>query len=347
MKITRENYEPYFLDYLEGNLDDQLVNDFIEFLQKNPDLKSELEMFESITIPDFTAEYKGKEQLYRRTPDHTPTFENRAVAWMEGDLDENEKREFEAYIESRPAKKKELEQFEATRLVPDLSVIYTKKERLYRQPVIRPILFWTIRVAAVLLIAIALWNLWPSGTYEIINQPVISKLQPDDILPGTSAPTENFIVGLQDAEKDQTLIKQGEAKQKIQQEVFPASVENQIADTDTYQRTVLSVPELLPVRKANIEVTSSQHMLTISTIQADFEFEADSDYLEQEYLTDKLRKKIGLEGFTFAKLMRSGLELASNLSNEKVTYDTNKDGEIVALSLDTHNLGFRIPLGRK
>jgi hypothetical protein len=60
MKITRENYEPYFLDYLEGNLDENLVDDFMEFLQQNPDLKNELEMYESITIPDFTAEYEAK-----------------------------------------------------------------------------------------------------------------------------------------------------------------------------------------------------------------------------------------------------------------------------------------------
>ena len=39
-----------FIDYLEGNLDELLVDDFIEFLQNNPDLKKELSLFESISI---------------------------------------------------------------------------------------------------------------------------------------------------------------------------------------------------------------------------------------------------------------------------------------------------------
>jgi hypothetical protein len=345
MKITRENYEPYFLDYLEGNLDENLVDDLMEFLQQNPDLKNELEMHESITIPNFTAEYDSKEKLYRHPLDHTPTFENKVVAWMEGDLDENEKREFTAYLEKRPTKKKELKRFEETRLAPDLSVTFAKKEKLYRQPVIRPILFWTMRVAAILLIAIALWNLWPSDTAEIIDQPVVSELQPEKIVPESSALTENFVVDLQDAEKDQTPIKSGDSKPVIQHIVKPSIVESSIVGTENNQRNELSVPDLLPVKIANIEVSSSKPLLAFATQPADYKVEY--EYLEQEYLTDKLREKMGLEGFTFAKLMRSGLELASNLTNEKFSYDTNKEGEIVALSLDTHLLGLRIPVGRK
>lgn len=345
MKITRENYEPYFLDYLEGNLDENLVDVFIEFLQQNQDLKNELEMFESITIPDFTAEYEGKEKLYRHPLDHIPTFENRAVAWMEGDLDENEKREFTAFIVSRPVKKKELKRFEETRLVPDLSVTFAKKEKLYRQPVIRPILFWTMRVAAILLIAIALWNLWPSDTAEIIDQPVISELQPDNFVLKNPASAENTVINQHDPEKGLTPIKAGQTKPTIIHKVKPSSVETKIAVAENYQRIEISVPDLLPVKTANIEVSSSKPLLAFATRPADYDVEP--EYLDQEYLTDKLREKMGLEGFTFAKLMRSGLELASNLTNEKVSYDTNKEGEIVALSLDTHLLGLRIPVGRK
>ena len=43
MKITRENYEEHFLDYLEGNLDKQLLDEFKNFLVQNPDLRDELE----------------------------------------------------------------------------------------------------------------------------------------------------------------------------------------------------------------------------------------------------------------------------------------------------------------
>ena len=32
MKINRENYESFFIDYLEGNLDERQVNDFIDWV---------------------------------------------------------------------------------------------------------------------------------------------------------------------------------------------------------------------------------------------------------------------------------------------------------------------------
>lgn len=345
MKITRENYEPFFLDYLEGNLDKLLVDDFIEFLQQNPDLKEELQLFEVVTIPTDKLEFGAKDKLYRYTYDQPEIFEQIAIAWLEGDLEEQEAAKFMAYVENNPNRKSELKRFEATQLVPDLSVTFEKKEKLYHQPVIRPILFWAMRVAAVLLIALALWNLWPSDTVEIINQPVISELQPDNFVPGNNKSAENTVINQHDPEKGLTPIKAGQTKPTIIHKVKPSSVEAKIAVAENYQRIEISVPDLLPVKKVNFEVAVSLPLLAFATQPADYNLEP--EYLEQEYLTDKLREKVGLESFTFAKLMRSGLELASNLSNEKVSYDTNNKGEIVALSLDTHLVGFRIPVGRK
>ncbi len=42
MNITRDNYESWFLDYLEGHLEEGMVNEFIKFIHQNSDLKEEL-----------------------------------------------------------------------------------------------------------------------------------------------------------------------------------------------------------------------------------------------------------------------------------------------------------------
>ena len=39
--INRDNYEAYLLDYLEGNLEESAVNEFIEFLKQNPRLQED------------------------------------------------------------------------------------------------------------------------------------------------------------------------------------------------------------------------------------------------------------------------------------------------------------------
>jgi hypothetical protein len=55
-KITRHNYESFFLDYLEGELSDELKMELEVFLAENPDLAAELEDFESVSLkPEATS----------------------------------------------------------------------------------------------------------------------------------------------------------------------------------------------------------------------------------------------------------------------------------------------------
>ena len=72
MIITRDNYEAFFLDYLEGNLDAALLPEFEAFVAANSDLKEELESVGSFKLeaaPVLTFDhkvmlYKGQEFLY-------------------------------------------------------------------------------------------------------------------------------------------------------------------------------------------------------------------------------------------------------------------------------------------
>lgn len=65
MMITRENYEAYFLDYLEGNLDQSLLSEFHRFLDENPDLQEELEMVSDFQLPAPTLTFNRKLMLYK------------------------------------------------------------------------------------------------------------------------------------------------------------------------------------------------------------------------------------------------------------------------------------------
>ncbi len=99
MKINRDNYEAYFIDYLEGNLDEKLVDDFLEFLQQNPDLKEELAMFKSVSLEPEEIKFNKKELLYKNKFDSEDVFNNTSVAFMEGDLTDGEKEQFAKYLE--------------------------------------------------------------------------------------------------------------------------------------------------------------------------------------------------------------------------------------------------------
>lgn len=51
-KINIHNYEAYFLDFVEGNLTESQLVELNHFLEENPDLKSELEAFEIVELPN-------------------------------------------------------------------------------------------------------------------------------------------------------------------------------------------------------------------------------------------------------------------------------------------------------
>jgi hypothetical protein len=112
----------------------------------------------------------------------------------------------------------------------------------------------------------------------------------------------------------------------------------------TSERSALAPPAMLPLKKASLERTSHEPLLASAAIEEKTDI---TPGREDVYLTDRLKEKAGLEEFSFARLVRSGLQLASDVSNDRVSYATNSEGEVIALSLDTRLVGFRIPVGRK
>ena len=56
MKITRDNYQAYILDYFEGTLSVQEKESLLAFLNAHPDCRKEFEEFENISLSDFEAD---------------------------------------------------------------------------------------------------------------------------------------------------------------------------------------------------------------------------------------------------------------------------------------------------
>jgi hypothetical protein len=66
--INRENYEEYCLDYLEGNLSEDLKSEFDEFINENPDLENEVQDVELfyLTEPENIV-FSDKKSLMKKT----------------------------------------------------------------------------------------------------------------------------------------------------------------------------------------------------------------------------------------------------------------------------------------
>lgn len=161
-KINRNNYEAYFMDYLEGNLNSRQEDDLRVFLKNNPDLKQELDEFKNIPLIEEDILYPNKDALKKQltiSEQGYTIFDELSIASLEGELSESQTSKFYQFMEDFPDKKKEYAQYEKTVLKPDKKLRYPDKSDLkkgkslplYRHSVYR---YWTLAASVLLLIGL-------------------------------------------------------------------------------------------------------------------------------------------------------------------------------------------------
>jgi len=160
-RINRHNYEIYFLDYLDGKLDEKLLPDFKDFLNKNPDLAVELSEFESIKIEPDKPSFQHKKELKKESiTDRQNNFDDLCIGYLEGDLNAAQKKEFENLINESPENQKEFELYQKTRLVPPkINFAYKNKLKKSRTLSLAANRFSRIASAASVAVLIGLFSI--------------------------------------------------------------------------------------------------------------------------------------------------------------------------------------------
>ena len=137
MKISRDNYEEFFLSYLDGRLTDAEILAMEEFLLLNPDLRRELEGLEDAVLVPRDVHYPFREIL-RKTDLSLPVvdenFDDFCAAWIEGDLTAVQIDGLELYLRQNPAKKADRDLYARIRLSPDRSLMFPGKQKLRKSP---------------------------------------------------------------------------------------------------------------------------------------------------------------------------------------------------------------------
>lgn len=101
-KINLNNYEAYFLDYLEGNLSEKEQNDLAVFLNLHPELKAEMEEdFGEVTLVPVEAPFEQKEELKVDEDQlfiHLDNVDDFIISDLEGLLTNSQKVQLAAFI---------------------------------------------------------------------------------------------------------------------------------------------------------------------------------------------------------------------------------------------------------
>ncbi|OFX73849.1 MAG: hypothetical protein A2X12_10295 [Bacteroidetes bacterium GWE2_29_8] len=158
MKINRENYESFFLDYIDGNLNPELYNQLIVFLENNPDLKEELNTYYNIKLS--SVNYSGPKDILTRSNEHgISDIDFNLLRYIDGEMNGEELNNFIARLENDKYLKRELLYLENVKLEKE-KIIYQEKKKLKKSLIIssRNFLYYAIGVAASVLIVILFFN---------------------------------------------------------------------------------------------------------------------------------------------------------------------------------------------
>ncbi|WP_207511544.1 hypothetical protein [Longitalea luteola] len=156
--ITRDNYESWFVMYVDDELSaaDRQAVDY--FVQQNPDLEEELVMLQqSVLRSDEHIVFDQKEMLFRHSA--AQGFVNEAnceeffVLYGDDELTNEEKDLVEQFVYKHPQYQAEFELIQQVKLVPDKTLSFPDKTYLYRSEEedskVVAIPWWRISAAAI------------------------------------------------------------------------------------------------------------------------------------------------------------------------------------------------------
>jgi len=161
--ITRDNYEMYFVMYVDNELSAADRKAVERFVQQNPDLEEELVMLQqSVLRADDSIVFEQKELLFKDAAAdiqiNQQNYEEYFVLYGDDELTNEEKDKVEQFVYKHPQYQAEFELIQQVKLVPDKALTFPDKTYLYRteEDDSRVIAFpwWRLSAAAIAFVVI-------------------------------------------------------------------------------------------------------------------------------------------------------------------------------------------------
>ena len=158
MSLNLNNYESWFLDYHEGNLNEEQEKLLLTFLEQYPELKGKLDSFDNdIILQKHMELYDGKEKL--KAP-AAIDFDELLIAYIEGNLNPEENKKTAQIIHENKKLADDFSAYKKTFLKPDLTIIFPNKAKLKKgNGKIIQLMYYSSYTAAACLLLLLLINL--------------------------------------------------------------------------------------------------------------------------------------------------------------------------------------------
>jgi hypothetical protein len=237
MILNRNNYEEFFLLYIDNELSAAERNAVELFVQDNADLKAELNTLQQTVYKADAAVYENKKELLK---DEFAVLQQNLLFYIDDELSDSDKLTVEKLLKADSSAGKELALLQKTKLQPDTAIIFANKKLLYRKGGGKVIgLPWRRIAAAAILLGFGTWatvtfinsNKNDEATVAINSnaEPATKKQNTDTATPALTAP------------------------QKTVEEINTANIKQAIPDNKTPENYQLqnNTPQNLPQQNNN------------------------------------------------------------------------------------------------
>lgn len=155
MNIDINNYEEYFLLYIDNELSAQERTAVEMFLKENEEFKREFELLKSTVLaPEVKINLSDKSFLFRKEPKwiNENNYEEIFVLYHDGELSQSQIIETDRFLELHPELTGEFILLGKVKLEPEKGIIFGDKKSLYRKEKhgrVIPLIMWRSMAAAV------------------------------------------------------------------------------------------------------------------------------------------------------------------------------------------------------
>lgn len=176
MNINIENYEEYFLLYADKELSEDQRGMVEVFVSAHPELKKEFEAI-LLTIQQPDSVFLHDKSFLLKTEQkgfiNAENFEEKFVEYHDSELSDAERELTQKFVQENPEAAKDFHGIGRAHLVPDTSILFPDKAKLYRHPARIRTLIVRYTAAAVLAgFAIA----WGVNSLKHSDSPIIKTL---------------------------------------------------------------------------------------------------------------------------------------------------------------------------
>jgi len=343
MKIDRNNYEIFFVEYLDGTLPVEQIDDMLDFLQKNPDLANELKDLEKIKLDAPEEIFPLKNSLKRSDLDMTDLFEETCIRSIEGDLSAKEESDFKRSITKNKRQKATFDLYQATISEPNLLITYPKKEQLRKSKnrIIAPIWY---AVAASIVLGAFIFISTDNRTNNSNTETVANVINETYSTPKEEVTPQNQLIIESTIKKpnqkvENTLLAENKSPENIEvKEIEEQPIAHNKIETLTPRYTLVSKEE----EKLDFERFQLAEIKTVEIINS-------KDY--SKYLT--VKQLLAMKGDELWSKVKSGelnilaLKSLRKASDDKIRYSTTTSGKIKAIGYESKLLAFSIPISNE